>query len=129
MSRTAALTFGVADLASAALLALGVFGGLPDRWWPVDLGALVMVALLSAAGFGLVRRTPWAAKVARAASAFALVVGLVLVAVLTLTASYLSAIYGPVGQGGAIILVLVVAMLVPYLVVLPAVQLVWLARP
>jgi hypothetical protein len=48
------------------------------------------------------------------------------VATLALTASYLSGIYGPVGKGGALILVLVAALALPYLVVLPASQLVWL---
>ncbi len=58
----------------------------------------------------------------------ALALGLFAVTVVAVTASWLSGIYGPVGRGGAIILALVAALALPYLVVLPVVQLVWL-RP
>jgi len=67
--------------------------------------------------------------VARAASAVALALGLFLVTVLAVTASWLSGVYGPVGAGGAIILTLVAVMALPYLVVLPVVELVWLRPP
>jgi hypothetical protein len=58
----------------------------------------------------------------------ALALGLFLVTVLAVTASWLSGVYGPVGAGGALILTLVAVMALPYLVVLPVVELVWL-RP
>jgi hypothetical protein len=128
MSRLSQLAFGIGDLFSAALVALGVFVGLPARWWPVDAGAAVLIGVLAAAGCGLVWRAPWAATVARLAAAVALVLGLALVATLALTASYLAGIYGPVGRGGALILVLVAALALPYLVILPSVQLVWFRR-
>jgi hypothetical protein len=56
-------------------------------------------------------------------AAIALVVGLTLVTTLALTASWLAGVYGAVGSGGAIILTLVAVLLLPYLVVLPAVKL------
>jgi hypothetical protein len=59
-------------------------------------------------------------------AAFALALGLALVTWLALTASWLSGVYGPVGRGGALLLAFVAALALPYLVVLPAVQLVWL---
>jgi hypothetical protein len=49
-----------------------------------------------------------------------------LVATLAITASFLSGIYGPVGRGGALILALAAALALPYLIVLPSAQLVWL---
>ena len=55
-----------------------------------------------------------------------LALGLALVTVLAVTASWLSGVYGPVGAGGAVVLVLVAALALPYLVVLPVVRLVWL---
>lgn len=128
MSRPAALAFGIADLVAALLIALGVFGGLPDRWWPVDTVAVLLVALLGAAGVGLVLQAPWVARFARVACAVTLVAGLCSVATLALTASYLGGIYGPVGRGGAIILVLLAALALPYLVIFPSVQLLWLGR-
>jgi hypothetical protein len=128
LTRRAALVFGVADLLMAAIVGLGVFVALPARWWPVDVAGAALTGLEVAAGVGLVAGTRWGERAARAASAVALALGLFLVSVLLITASWLSGVYGPVGQGGAIILTLVVVMALPYLVVLPLVELVWL-RP
>jgi hypothetical protein len=129
LSRRAALVFGVADLLTAAVVGLGVFAALPARWWPVDSAAAVLTVLEVAAGAGLVAGTAWAERAARAASAVALALGLFLVTVLAVTASWLSGVYGPVGAGGAIILTLVAVMALPYLVVLPVVEIVWLRPP
>ena len=126
LERRPSLAFGAVNLMVAALVALGVFRALPTRWWPVDTVAAILIALLVAAGVGLIRRAPWAPRVAQLASLVVLGVGLVLVAVLALTASYLSGIYGPVGRGGALILGLVAALVLPYLVAIPAWQLMWL---
>jgi hypothetical protein len=118
--------FGVADLVSAVLVYVGVFEGLPSRYGPVDAAAAVVIALFAGAGAGLLWQASWAPKVAWIASVVSLGLGLSLVATLALTASYLSGIYGPVGRGGALILGLTAALALPYLVVLPAGQLVWL---
>ncbi len=122
------LIFGAANLLTSALVALGVFGGLPSRFAPVDVVAGGLVALQLGAGLGLLTRCGWAARVARASAAVALAAGLFGVTVLAVTASWLAGIYGPVGKGGAIVLALVAALALPYLVVLPLSQLVWL-RP
>jgi hypothetical protein len=121
-----ARVFGGVDLLAAVVAAVGVFGGLPARWWPVDTCAAIVIALLAAAGVGLLARTPWGPRIARIASFVALGMGLLLIGILAITASYLSGIYGPVGRGGAIILILVAALALPYLVALPLAQLFWL---
>ena len=120
--------FGLADLASAAVIYLGVFQGLPSRWWLVDGAAVAVIALFAGAGLGLLGRAAWGPKLAWIASAVSLLLGILLVATLALTASFLSGIYGPVGRGGALILALTAALAIPYLVVLPAAQLVWVGR-
>lgn len=125
----ASVGFGTANLLSAGLVALGVFGGLPTRWWIIDVPAGLVIGLLGTAGGGLLARRVWAVAVARLASAVTLVLGLALVGTLAVTVSYLRGIYGPVGRGGALILTLVAALALPYLVVLPAGQLVWLGPP
>jgi hypothetical protein len=117
------------DLASAALLGVGVFVGLPARWWPIDTSAGVVVLLLVASGVGLLAQKPWSTRVARLAALVALAFGLVLTTMLLVTASYLGGIYGAVGKGGAVIMLLVVAMVLPYLVFFPAAQLLWLGPP
>jgi hypothetical protein len=132
MPRRAALlarAFGLADLARAAIVALGVFVGLPSRWAPVDAVAVVLVAVDLAAGIGLLASAPWASRVARIGSSIALAAGLSLITALAVTASWLSGVYGTVGLGGAVLMLLVAALALPYLVVLPVVQLVWLRGP
>ena len=118
--------FGFANLATAVVIYLGVFQGLPSRWLPVDGTGAVFIALFVAAGVGLLGQASWAPKVAWVASVVSLVVGVLLVATLAITASFLSGIYGPVGRGGGLILALVAALALPYLIVLPSAQLVWL---
>jgi hypothetical protein len=129
MSVRGRLAFGFLDLLAACLVAIGVFRGLPSRAWAVDGCAAAVTLLLAVSGVGLMLGTRWAPRVARATSIVVLVIGLALVATLALTASYLAGIYGPVGKGGAVILVLVAALGLPYLVALPASQLLWLGRP
>jgi hypothetical protein len=118
--------FGSIDLLAALVVALGVFAGLPARWWVVDVPAVLVIGLLSGAGIGLWGRFGWGEPVARAASLVTLALGLGLVTALVIAASYLSGIYGAVGRGGALILVLVAALALPYLIALPAFQLLWL---
>ena len=126
MGRTGRIVFGTMDLVAAALVAVGVFACLPARWWPVDVGAGVIIAVFLGAGVGLLLGAPAGRLLARVGAAVALAFGLGLVTTLALTASYLSGIYGPVGRGGALILALVAALALPYLVALPAIQLAWL---
>jgi hypothetical protein len=126
LSRRAALVFGMADLVTAALVAFGVFIGLPSRWAPVDIAAAALTVLDLASGAGLLAAASWAPRIARAASALSLALGLGLVSVLAVTASWLRGVYGPVGLGGAVVFALVAALALPYLVVLPVVRLVWL---
>ena len=128
LSRPARLTFGVGHVVTALVVVLGVFAGLPSRWWPVDTAAVVLVALQVAAGAGLLSAAPWGHRAARASCAVALALGLFLVTVLGVTAGWLSGVYGPVGRGGSIVLALVAALALPYLVALPLVELV-LLRP
>ena len=126
LSRRSQLVFGIADVVTAAVIALGVFVGLPSRWAPVDMAAGALVLLDLASGVGLLASRPWAARVARWASGVALALGAWLVTILAVTAGWLSGVYGPVGLGGAVVLALVAALALPYLVVLPVVRLVWL---
>jgi hypothetical protein len=125
-SRALAIAFGIFDLFAAGLVSLGVFAALPARYWLVDAGAVVVVLVQVSAGVGLLGRFAWGKAVARWASLVTLALGLALIAALSFSVSYLIGIYGPVGRGGAIIFTLVIALVFPYLVVLPAGQLVWL---
>jgi hypothetical protein len=125
-ARGPAIAFGLANLVTGAVVALGVFRGLPDRYLLVDSPAVLVILLLVASGAGLVAGARWGRLCARIASAVTLALGLVLVCALALTVSYLAGIYGPVGEGGAVIFTLVLALAIPYLVALPAFELYWL---
>lgn len=125
-ARGLALVFGALNLASAALVAFGVFSGLPDRYWPVDAIASGLTLLFAASGVGLLSGASWSVTCTKVAAGTSLAVGLALVCALALTASYLAGIYGPVGRGGSIIFVLVLALVIPYLVAIPVVELLWL---
>lgn len=127
--RLARLTFATANLFASALVLLGVFGALPARWWVVDAGAGVAGGVLLVSAAGLFTRARWAERATRLASFIVLALGLALVATLALTASWLWGVYGPLGRGGAMLLVLVAALALPYLVALPALQLVWIGAP
>jgi hypothetical protein len=123
MTRRARIGFGIGNLVLAAFVAVGVFRLLPTRWWVVDGGAGIAAALLGGAGLALLLNKPVAERLARIASGVVLALGLALFAALALTASWIHGVYGPVGKGGAIIFALVAALVLPYLVVFPAVQL------
>jgi hypothetical protein len=120
------LLFGILDCAVALLVAVCVFRFLPTRWWVVDGGAAVMSAALAAAGVALLARAKQAERVVRVSSWIVLALGAALVLVLVATAAWLSGVYAPVGKGGAALFALVSAMALPYLVVLPVAQLLWI---
>lgn len=117
---------GGLDLFLAVLLLLGVWVALPARWLPMDLGITLLALLLAGAGIGLYRGAAWGERAGRAVAALTLVVGCGLATTLAFTAAGLVGMYGPVGQGGAIILTVSAFLLLPYLVVFPAAQLYFL---
>ena len=127
------LAFGVCDLFTALLVIVGVFLGLPARWFAVDGPAALVAVLLGAAGVGLLADRKWAKDVARVASFAVLLVAAAAIIALGSGIAYMRSIHGPLGKGGSVVFILVLALIIPYLVVLPATQLLWLgarrARP
>ena len=116
------------QLLIACLLGVGIWVLLPARWLPVDLigSAAALLSLLG--GGSLLLRKPWGTAVSRAASWTLLCIGCVTFSALAFTAAHLSGLYGPVGSGGALLMGTVAALILPYLVGLPALQLHWLRR-
>lgn len=113
---------GAIDLALGLLFLLGVWTLLPVRWWPVDAGASLIGAGFVASGALLLRAHPLAERVARVVAGTTLAIGLALLIGLSYTVGNLYGLYGPVGQGGAVLLFVVSLLLVPYLVIFPAAQ-------
>jgi hypothetical protein len=123
--RRARLTAG-AQLALAALLLIGVWGLLPARYWPIDAAGSALALLQLAAAVGLFARKSWGVRVGLVAGWVTLVAGATLVTALGLTVAHLSGMYGPVGAGGAVLMAVIAALVLPYLVFLPALQIIWL---
>ncbi|GEM_PF-576220 len=123
--RRARIGFGVANVAVALFVLFGVFRLLPTRWWVVDAGAVVVASLLGASGIALLRKHRLAEHLVRVAAGVVLALGLATFFAIVVTAAWLSGVYGQVGLTGAIVFGLVAALLLPYVVVLPAVELAW----
>ena len=125
MTKRTRIGFGAMNAIVAGIVAFGVFRGLPTRWWVVDGGATVVFALMALSSVALLVNHRQAVAITRVAAAVVFVLGLALFATLALTASWLYGVYGPVGKGGAALFILVAFLVLPYLVVFPAVLLAW----
>jgi hypothetical protein len=123
---TAALGFASFDAIAALLVCWAAYGGLPTRWWVVDVGAFLVAASLGLGAAGVLSSARWGTIAARISAGVVLGIGLMTITLLSVSVGTMRGFYGPIGKGGALVFVLVVALLVPYLVVLPSAQLLWL---
>jgi hypothetical protein len=115
-----------AQLVLAVLLLVGVWVLLPARHWPIDTAGSALALLQLGAAAGLFARKPWGVRLGLIAGWVTLVAGATLVTALALTVAHLSGLYGPVGAGGALLMAVIAALVLPYLVFLPALQIAWL---
>jgi hypothetical protein len=113
----------------ALLVSVGTWVALPARWLPLDAASVALTALLSTAAVALLVRPRWGRPLAVTAGWISLVTGTSGVTALALTAAHLSGLYGPIGSGGALLLASVAALVLPYLVGLPVIQLLLLREP
>ncbi|MET0389220.1 MAG: hypothetical protein ABW321_24825 [Polyangiales bacterium] len=116
------------QLVLALLVSGGVFIGLPARWAWVDVPAVLIALAASVSAFGLLRRAAWGLRVATWVLWAELVLGSLTVTLLAVAAAQLAGSYGPVGGGGAVLLVTIALLVTPYFLVFPALQLAWLRR-
>jgi len=123
-----ARVLAVVDLVVAVLVLAAIWGALPARWWPVDVLGTLLALVLGAGGVGLWLGTRWGTRLALAGGVTVLAAGLLLTTALAWTAAHVAGLYGPVGGGGAVLLFTIAALLLPYLVILPAAQIVLLRR-
>jgi hypothetical protein len=112
-----------AQLLLALLLLGGIWIALPARWAWVDVPGTLLALAAFASGVALLRRVPWALPLARVVLWAELVIGTLTASLLALAAAQLAGSYGPVGAGGALLLVIIAVLVLPYLVVFPALQL------
>lgn len=122
MHSRARVGFGVGNLVTAVLLAVGVYM-MPLRHVAID-ALLVLAAIVTAvSGATLLANVSWAPKLQRIAALTLLAFGLVAVALAVLTLVFLAGVHGRWLEAGIPITYAAVALIVPYAVVYPIVQL------
>ena len=119
------IIFGVLNTLVALILLVGI-GLIQPRLWAVDLpiALLALVELVSAAA--LFARLRWALRALLITAWITFVGGLILVALIVLTMVFLRSVHGEDGMVATAVSGLVIALVVPYTLLLPAVQLLWL---
>ncbi len=110
------------------ILLFAIWRALPARWLPVDLIGTAMGLAALFAGVTIWGRKPIGLRVALVVSGLWLVMGAVVTTALAWAASSIVGLYGPVGSGGALVLIFVALLVVPYLVGAPAMQVVYCLR-
>jgi hypothetical protein len=122
--RRSEILFALGNLVPALVLGVGLYA-LPVRWLPADLviGAAVLALPVTS---GLVfARPPASRRALRVGASVLLAVGLVLMAVAVLSLAFLSGIHGDFGQGGMTLMALVTFLVLPYAIVYPVLELLW----
>jgi hypothetical protein len=128
LSPAARLTFGIANLLVGVILFGGTFLVVQPRFWAFD-GPLSLIALSQlTSGVGLLLRLPWAARALRVSAWLSFCLGLVVISLVVLSMVFLRGILGDYGVAALAVSGLIVALLVPYVLVLPALELLWLKR-
>lgn len=110
------------------MLGVGIWAALPARWLPVDAIGTALCLGCGAAAASLALGLPLADRLSRAVSWALLGCGAAATSALAWTAAHLAGLYGPVGAGGALLMAAVGALVAPYLLGLPALQLSALRR-
>lgn len=120
--------YGALDVAFAALYAWFGFVFTPGRSTAFNLALALVCVVLFAAGIGLLVDARWGRLVARVACWALLAFSAVVVLLLVVSSAYLRGVYGPLGQGMAVMTLLVAALVIEGFALLPLFELRALAR-
>jgi hypothetical protein len=115
--------YGALDVAFAALYAWFGFVLTPGRSTTFNLALAVVCLLLAGGGTGLRVAAPWGRMLARVACWALLAFSAVVVLLLVVASAYLRGVYGPLGQGMAVMTLLVAALVIEGFALLPLFQL------
>jgi protein-S-isoprenylcysteine O-methyltransferase Ste14 len=122
------LTFGVLNGVTATVLIVGVFGVIQPRYWALDVPAFVIASASLSSSVALLTNRSWARRALAVAAWVSFVLGLLVVSLVVLSMAFLRGIHGDYGVAALAVSGLIVLLLVPYLLVLPALELLWLKR-
>lgn len=117
--------FAIGNFVPAVVLGVGLYS-LPVRFWPVDVPvAAALIGVMAGSGVALARPT-LSLRALRVAALALLGIGLLLVGVAALSAAFLSGVHGDYGRGGTLLMLLIVFLMIPYTLVYPVLELLWL---
>jgi hypothetical protein len=120
--------YGALNLLFAGLYAYFGYAVGHGRSLAFNLALGGVCALLVVAGVGLLAQAKWGRAVAIVASAVLLAFATVTVILLVASAAYLKGVYGALGQGIAVVSLLIAALVVEGLALLPIFELRFLLR-
>ena len=120
-------TYAAVDLGHAALYAAAAILSPAPGPGP-RVVVLALAALLAATAVGLLLRARWGRLLGLGTSVALLACGLVSVALLVASAAYLRGIFGGFGEGAAFLCVVAIALVVEFMILLPAFQVRFLLR-
>jgi len=119
-------------LALGNLVAAAVWGAagyaLPLRFWLIDVPLAAAVVALVASAIAALARVAWAERALSVAAWVLLGLGLVLVFATTVSMGFLSGVHGEFGSMGVLVMALALALVVPYALAYPLIQLAWVFR-
>ena len=124
----ARVVFAALNALVALMLLVGVFGLIQPRFWALDIPAAALSAVELVSAVALFARLPWALRALSVSAWVTFVGGLLLVGLIVLTMVFLRSVHGEDGMVATAVSGLIVALLVPYTLLLPAAQLLWLKR-
>jgi len=122
------LTFGILNALSALVLLVGLLGVVQPRFWALDVPLLTVALLDLVSAVGLLANLRWAMRALTISAWVSFVLGLLVVSLILLTMVFLRGIHGDFGVAALAVSSLIVALLVPYTLALPTIQLLWLKR-
>jgi hypothetical protein len=122
------IVFAVLNALVAGMLLVGVFGLIQPRFWVLDVPVALLAAAQLISAVAVFARVSWALRALSVAAWVTFSTGLLLVALIVLTMVFLRSVHGEDGFVATAVSGLVVALLLPYTLLLPTVQLLWLKR-
>jgi hypothetical protein len=120
--------YGALDLGFAGLYAWLGFRVVPSRSTTFTVALAILIALLVASGVGLLANARWGRVAGIVASAVLLGFAAAVILGLVASSAYLRGVYGPLGQGMAIVSLLIAALVVEAFALLPIFQLRFLLK-
>jgi hypothetical protein len=124
----AQLLFASLNALAGLIWLIAAFALIDLRYWALDAAAISLASLEWLSALALYLRLSWALRALRVAAWLTFAVGLVVVALVVLTMTFLRTVHGEDGAAASLLSGLVVALIVPYALVLPVAQLLWLGR-